>query len=147
MTNGIKINNEGAEALVLCAVIAIIGFILACANNRATVQESPGWYGITQGWSNWNSDINGEVGHRLDVDGPRGKCLPSRNWSGNAEIVSGTLPPGLSFGEGSHIVGIPTERGHWVVKARMSNIQCDGKYYKDFEQELRFHISGTGKVH
>ena len=147
MAKGTKVNNRGAEAILLFAFIATIGFTLACASNRGTVQQAPGWYGITQGWNNWNSDINGEVGHRLYVDGPRGKCLPSRNWGCRTEIVSGTFPPGLSLGEGSSIVGIPTERGHWIVKMRLSNIKCEEKYYKDFEQELRFHISGTGKVH
>lgn len=150
MAKGIKINNGGAEALILLAGIVIIGFLLACAPAHTTRSEEPGFYGITSRWNNGYEDVNGEVGHRLYVDGPRAKCLPSHNWSANTRIISGSLPPGTDFqSNSSGIEGIPTERGHWVVKLKMDNITCEGMNYDQccsFEQELRFHITGTGKV-
>ena len=97
------------------------------------------------------ADINGEVGHVLDVDGPMNVGPGGCAWTSNYAIVSGTLPPGLSIVKDRnyyfwHITGIPTERGHWVVEIQLSNIQCDGETYMGFTQQLRFHITGTGKV-
>ena len=130
-----------------CALLAAL--LAGCvAGGKSTYRgEQPGWYGITTGWNGWGSDVDGEVGHPVFVSGPLGKCLPSRSWSGRASVVSGSLPPGLTLNAApSTVTGIPTERGHWIVRLRMSEIQCEGKYYKDFEQELRFHIKGTGRV-
>jgi hypothetical protein len=120
-------------------------------------ERSPGLYELS-GWNGestyWNgetnvaagTDINGEVGHPLSVYYPTASCLPSREWTaGGVKFVSGTLPPGLQFGEHWGISGIPTERGHWIVKLRMYDIKCEGGSYS-MEQELRFHITGTGKV-
>ena len=92
-----------------------------------------------------DADIEGEVGHPLSVVAPSDYC-PSLTGSLQVEIISGTLPPGLSFDDNWQITGVPTERGHWIVKIKVTDIQCDGKHYNGFTQELRFHISGTGKV-
>lgn len=146
MDKGIKISKRAAKALMALSAVAAIGFILACASAPREVKQEPGWYGITSGWNDWGGDINGEVGHSLYVSNPRAKCLPSRKWSANSSVISGTLPPGLTFGNLDEITGIPTERGHWIVKLKLGNIRCEGGTYKDFEQELRFHITGSGKV-
>ncbi len=129
-------------------IVLYIAMTIACApsgKTTKTVAEKPGWYGISSGWNNWVSDIDGQVGYKMYVSSPRGRCAPSGSWSGATSIVSGTLPPGLYF-ESHNITGIPTERGHWIVKLKLSSIQCNGSYYKDFEQEIRFHITGSGKV-
>lgn len=128
-------------------IVLNIAMIIASAPAGKTTKtvEKPGWYGISTGWNNWISDIDGQVGYKLYASSPRGRCAPSGSWTGATSIVSGNLPPGLYF-ESHNITGIPTERGHWIVKLKLSSIQCNGSYYKDFEQELRFHITGTGKV-
>lgn len=98
-------------------------------------------------------DINGEVGHPLSVSGPDYRCSGypvSRSVfaTGSGEVISGELPPGLALNaNGDHkITGIPTQRGHWIVTMRASGIECDGQSYAGFTQQLRFHITGTGKV-
>jgi len=95
-------------------------------------------------------DIDGEVGHPVYVGSPRANCKPSGNWSLNVEVSDGTLPPGLSLstvsGEYGVIKGIPTSRGHWIVEMRAYDLKCEGKYYMGFTQQLRFHISGSGRV-
>lgn len=93
-----------------------------------------------------DADIDGEVGHPLSVSHPRMKCVGGDGWSGESKVVSGTLPPGLTLHSSDDIDGIPTERGHWVVRLREYNLTCGGNDFGDFEQELRFHISGSGKV-
>lgn len=152
MDRGIKLNNGTAKALMVLAGIAAIGFLLACASAPQTRVESPGlyWYDA-YGWNYNNQDINGEVGHRLYVSGPRRNCVTSAGknqpWSASYRIISGALPPGLEFESGSSgIEGIPRERGHWIVKLELYNLKCGENDYKGFEQELRFHITGTGKV-
>ena len=113
--------------------LILLGYIItviACATTHKTktVVEKPGFYGFDYGsrWNGGNGDVNGEVGHRLDIIGPVASCLPSHNWSGNSMIVSGSLPPGLALNDASHIIGIPTERGHWIVKMKMYNVTCQG---------------------
>lgn len=137
----------------LIGSLILIGFIitiLACATTQKTktVSYKPGWYGVSKGWNDWKSDIDGQVGYPLYVSSPGAWCRPSLKWTTNASIVSGTLPPGVTLNDGDFTMsGTPKERGHWTVKLRLSNIRCEGSYYKDFEQELRFHITGTGIVH
>lgn len=91
-------------------------------------------------------DIDGEVGHPLTVWNPTATCEPSHNWTLDAQVVSGSLPPGLDFGKSWQIEGIPTKRGHWIVTVRASNLMCEGSSYMGFTQQLRFHITGTGDV-
>ena len=94
-------------------------------------------------------DIFGEVGHPLTVRAPTATCT-SGFWAYDYEIISGTLPPGLSVGKEANdygsITGIPKEQGHWVVTTKVAQIQCkdEGKFYTGFHQELRFHIAGAG---
>lgn len=136
-----------AWRMFACAILVALLAGCAAPGRKTSQGEQPGWYGITAGWGDWRSDINGEVGHPVHVSGPQGKCLPSRQWFGRPSVVSGSLPPGLTLNSAPWtITGIPTERGHWIVRLKVSEIQCEGKSYKDFEQELRFHITGTGKV-
>ncbi len=134
--------------------IILIGFIItiigsAASQRTRTVKEEPGWYGISysDSWNGGHSDIDGKIGYPLYVSNPKARCAPSGNWTANTSIVSGTLPPGLTLNSApSTITGTPTERGHWKVTLRKYNIICNGSSYKDFEQELRFHITGSGKV-
>ena len=96
-------------------------------------------------WDFGGTDIDGEVGHPLTVKSPTMAC-PGDWYARDTRIVSGTLPPGLTFDKSGNISGIPTERGHWVMMVGMYNIQCNGESAKGFTQQLRFHITGTGKV-
>jgi hypothetical protein len=137
------------KALFGCLIVAayFIMFLGSATQRTTTTSYKPGWYGITEGWNNWVRDVDGQVGYQLFVSSPKGRCEPSKSWSANSMIVSGTLPPGLTLNSApSTITGIPRERGHWLVKLKMYNIECGGLYYKDFEQELNFHITGSGKV-
>jgi len=77
-------------------------------------------------------------------------CQPNGNWNVTINVVSGRLPPGLSINTqaGPEIIGIPEERGHWIVRLSVGDVYCNKKNYPAFdsEHEVRFHISGTGKV-
>jgi hypothetical protein len=129
------------------AAIATAGFLLACASAPErdwTETAAPGFYGL-QLWQ--PDDINGEVGHPVHVGGPRAWCLPSRRFWGRVSIESGVLPPGLSIDNDAYdIKGIPLERGHWIVRLRYYDIHCGDKVYEGGSKELRFHITGSGRV-
>lgn len=132
---------------LLLFIVSIIGS--ASSRKTTTTVEKPGFYGYeySSRWNGGSDDVNGEVGHRLYLGGPRARCAPSGNFTANKMIVSGKFPPGIDWEYGkSAIEGIPTERGHWVVKLKMYGIVCNGGNYDGFEQELRFHITGSGKV-
>jgi hypothetical protein len=124
------------------------------------IQAHPGLYDLT-GWGgnsvSYDSqrradvaalDINGEVGHPIYQSGPVARCVPGPNWSNSQRIVSGSLPPGVDFEVSTKAIqGIPTERGHWIVKVELYAIRCNyDTSIVGFTQELRFHITGTGKV-
>ena len=95
-------------------------------------------------------DVNGEVGHRFAHTILRADCQPRNNWTYDLDLVSGSLPPGLSFDprQLGDIIGIPAERGHWIAQLAISNFTCNGERWSAWDgvQEIRFHISGTGRV-
>lgn len=144
-------------------IVFSILFMNGCIPNQhyepVQKQRDPGLYG-SKGWSyapcyfpgsgpaNCNSkDIDGKVGYSVYVAGPRSTCVPDGNWTQTTPvIVSGQLPPGLSFGKWYDIEGIPQKRGHWIVKIEIKNRYCSGIKYHGIKQELRFHITGSGKV-
>lgn len=176
MDKGIKINKGTAKALMALAGIAAIGFILSCASAQRQVkytQKTAGFYG-SGSWGNSDRDINGEVGHELSTYSLASQgnytCssgletswveggLLANNWKqsymepgrdgSKVKIIAGTLPPGLTMthNEGRYFYeGIPTERGHWIVEIEVFP-ECEGKSYNSFTRQLRFHITGTGKV-
>ena len=118
---------------------------LAGCGSMGDVPDPPGLYGLT-GWNYWTADINGEVGHRLFVQGPTARCEPSRKWDTQYRVLSGKLPPGMDILNSLDIVGIPEDRGHWIVRLQIYDVECGGNYYQGFDQELRFHITGSGRV-
>lgn len=149
-------SNESLKRLILIFSICLISITLtSCADIYQAVNRpkpapppSPGLYRLN-GWNGSTSgiDIEGEIGHPLTVNGPTADCEPSRDWSGDQRINSGKLPPGLTMDDKSGgITGIPTVRNHFVVEVELYNVQCGGNSYRGFTQELRFHITGTGKV-
>ena len=141
--------NRSARSVIIPAVIAVTFFLLLSlsVSVKTISADEAGWYGITSGWNYSKSDVDGKVGHRLSVSAPRGRCEPENaTWYADLKVDSGTLPPGLKFGKSDEITGIPTKRGHWIVNLRYQNLKCGDYYYNDYTQELRFHISGTGKV-
>lgn len=130
------------SSLLVAAVLGVIG----CADLMTPPPPQSGLYNLT-GWNQWTADINGEVGYPLNIGAPTANCRPSRNWTLRAEIVSGQLPPGIEMRYSDYqISGIPTDRGHYIVMMRVYDVQCEGKYYEGFTQELRFHITGSGRV-
>lgn len=156
------------QSLFILFGISIAGALTSCAGPQQsfTQNQAPGLYNLA-GWNNscdgygycsarvYNGqamafDLNGEIGHPFYVYGPSANCIPkpvtNPTWTANVYVSSGTLPPGLSFGSAFEITGIPTERGHWIAKVRLDNLYCNGNSYQGFEQELRFHISGSGQV-
>ncbi len=131
---------------MVAALLSVATAGCATAQSKRQRTESPGLYNLT-GWNGWTADINGEVGHRMHVGGPTARCMPSRKWSGEQRIVSGKLPPGLTMQLSSgDISGIPAERGHWILKVELYNVKCGGSTYKGLTQELRLHITGSGRV-
>ena len=134
-----------------------IGTVVLCLVAACGYAQGPtnvtGWEGKTVFYIGDGSegtvegiDINGEVGYPLSVFQPQAHC-ESGGWNAQMEIVSGTLPPGLSFDNNNwRISGIPTERGHWIMRIKVKDIECNGVYCMGYTQELRFHITGTGKV-
>lgn len=145
------------------AILAGAFLAASCEDIPEAAPRGPGLYDLT-GWAaycdEWScdyvyngrgmeKDVNGEVGHPMTVGGVRAKCLPGGDWYTTPYVSSGSLPPGLTLGTAnaaSQIVGIPTQRGHWIVTMNSGTIYCDGLSYKGFEQVLRFHITGTGVV-
>lgn len=132
--------------LLLIVATAIAGCGAGTKRSPAQKQQAPGLYSLT-GWNyvRHDTDIKGEVGHRLYVKGPTANCRPG-NWSGATRILSGQLPPGMRFVSGDNIEGVPTDRGHWIVKVELHNVRCEGGSYRGLTQELRFHITGSGRV-
>ena len=122
--------------------------------------EEPGLYRLT-GWNGASSDnagdatasdidVNGEIGHPLTVYQPQAHCVSPTNTGWNtssAGLVSGTFPPGLALDQNKlTISGIPTDRGHWIIKIKISGITCNNRNYGSLAQVIRFHITGTGQV-
>ena len=148
-------STEGRRRLILIFSICMISVTLTSCNDiyqaatrpKPTPPPSPGMYRLN-GWNSSRAgiDIDGEVGHPFTVSGPTARCVGSQNWLGNQRINSGKLPPGMTMGESGDIAGIPTERGHFIVEVEEFNVQCGGSSYEGFTQQLRFHITGSGKV-
>ena len=138
------------KAIAIFAAITVAA-LSGCATKMGGAAQDvreAGMYSFT-GWNNgtWGMDVNGEVGHPVFVQGPTADCHPSGQWQMNSRVAQGTLPPGLTLGAApSNITGIPTERGHWIVQMETYNVECQGGSYKGFQQELRFHITGSGQV-
>ena|SRR5215469_13638837 len=136
------------SALTVAASILIVGGCVP-ANYSRNVNRGPtrpGLYGL-EGWQWGRSDIDGEVGHPLSTASPHANCVPGGNWSANVRIVSGQLPPGMTLNPAPWtITGLPTERGHWIVRIELYDVKCGAQYYQGITQELRFHITGSGKV-
>ena len=137
----------------IVSVVMVIVFCWVPRSGYAGISDMSGWdykeldyYTNPEKWTALDSDINGEVGHPLTVHGPEAHCPPSGHWSAHGHVLSGTLPSGLELNDDWSISGIPTERGHWIVTMEVFDIQCNGESYKSFTQQLRFHITGTGKV-
>jgi hypothetical protein len=140
-----------AARVVLLLSLAPLG-----AWGRPAPAQEPGFYGAVDGWGGRGQsdrDINGEIGHPVFVGGPRALCINVRgggagNWTSYTRVTSGVLPPGLAMQNSGDITGIPTARGHWIVTVSMSGLVCNGLTYSnfDFQQQLRFHITGTGEV-
>lgn len=145
MTQGTRIGKGTARVIVLAAAAATIGFLIACASTPQEQQRSPGLYNL-KGWNYWNGDANGKVGHEVFISGPRALCVPSHRWSSSMQILSGSLPPGLSMDSAYNIKGIPTRRGHWIIKLKLYDVECGGSRYEGLTQELRIHITGSGRV-
>lgn len=158
-----NIINKGLAKILILASFSLI-FLSGCIPNNqyqpATKTKKPGLYNIT-GWNYSNcyfpskklgtcssKDIDGKVGYELYVGGLRANCVPSGKWStSGSRITSGTLPPGLTFEKGKSVIrGIPEKRGHWIIHIKVDNLYCGGTSYYGLEQDLRFHISGSGKV-
>jgi hypothetical protein len=108
-----------------------------------------GWNGA---WVNPSTNvansatISGEVGHELELAQPTADCVsPTKTWTSLLRIISGELPPGIYI-EGVSIKGTPEQRGHYIVEVENYDIKCNNTDYGTIRQELRFHITGSGKV-
>ena len=150
---------------VLWFSIALSLFVLPLAQGEDNVirDENGNLMHCVSGWGGLGTvesgsagfDANGEVGHPLNVKGLSSLYLTDHSgnaikWSAEWEVTEGSFPPGIHFNNDSSIGGIPTERGHWIVTLRAYNLQmaacAEGPNPPSFKQQIRFHISGTGKV-
>lgn len=118
-------------------------------------KKKPGLYRLT-GWNGaWldtttnvakSITINGEVGKQLELEQPTADCVSqTKTWTSLLRIISGELPPGIYI-EGVSIRGTPENRGHYIVEIENYDIRCNNTDYGTIRQELRFHITGSGKV-
>jgi len=150
-------NKSKIVRLFLCLSLLCIGtfgFQQAARSKEAGLHNIKGWnfascyfpsgsLGTCSG-----QDIDGKVGYPLFVNSPRANCKPGGDWSMSNATISGTLPPGLTMlSAPSHIKGIPEKRGHWIVHIKVDHLYCNGESFYGIEQELRFHITGSGRVH
>ena len=158
-----SINNGLVKAFILAclALVFLSGCIPNQPYNQTTTVKKPGLYSV-KGWNYaschyykgkktidtcTSKDIDGKVGYQLYVTGMRANCVPGGKWSTSKKIItSGSLPPGLAFQGGSIIKGIPEKRGHWIVNIKVEHLYCNDISYYGLQQELRFHITGSGKV-
>ena len=146
--------------------LIIFATLIFLACNTKTSLAS--FFEVHRGWNNAyltpdnqkdgtapGTDIDGKVGYPLNVDTPRAACRENAKddtfitWIYNPTITSGTLPPGVAFGDsnaGFPITGIPTQRGHYIVTVASGPINCNGETFNGFTQQLRFHITGSGEV-
>jgi len=152
-------------ALFAINTALVIGSLqwLGCATppprNRYREPTAPGFYNV-KGWNyqpvyyaNQSSegtaygvDINGEVGHPFNVAGPTALAVPTHSWYAYYRVLSGSLPPGLTLDDVGGISGIPTQGGHWIVTIECYNMTTNGTSYLGFQQQVRLHINGGGKV-
>lgn len=152
-----SIQNQNCKILFMCFLFPML-VMVSCSLPKPTQSQTKQKPGLTypSGWNNafvsgdinvfYGIDIEGKVGYRLEVSGPRANCVsPSNKWTGNIKIVSGQLPPGMDF-DGFDIKGIPTKRGNYIVVLELYNIKCNDTNYGSKKQELRFHIGGVGIV-
>jgi hypothetical protein len=144
-----------SSAVWLISIFVVSG-CETTSDQGTTDTEKPGLYNL-KGWAykpyhSYNNeaedaDIDGKVGYPLTVGNPTARVVPrAAGWNFDQEVVSGALPPGLAFGNIGQIEGIPTQRGHWIVRLRAYNLSSGGQTYGDFQQNLRFHITGSGDV-
>jgi hypothetical protein len=148
---------------VLCFSIALGLFLLPLtrAEDNELRDENGNVMHCVSGWGgpfetgSAGFDVNGEVGHPLNVEGLKSLYITDHTgspvkWSAEWAVVEGSFPPGIHFNNDSSIGGIPTERGHWIVTLRAYNLRMDicaaGPNPPSFTQQLRFHITGSGKV-
>jgi hypothetical protein len=153
-----SIQNKSRKILFLGLLFPMLA-LFGCPPPRqiqTQTKQKPGMYDLT-GWNNagvssytnktfTGIDIEGKVGYRLEVGGPRAQCVsPSNKWTASIKIISGKLPPGMEF-ESLDIKGIPTKRGNYIVILELGAIRCNDFSYLSHTQELRFHIGGVGIV-
>lgn len=144
--------NRKIHAYAAMLVTATLFCGIPLMSDAQTMRNRTGWGGefiIFPGDADGKAgdlNIEGQVGYSLYVDGPRANCSVAGGWQGTANIVSGSLPPGLAIDSSFSITGVPTERGHWIVTLKLDPIYCGGASFWGFEQKLYFHIGGSGKV-
>ena len=149
--------NQNFNTIFLHFVFPVL--VMAGCDTFRQVQKKQAWgfYGLT-GWNaalidtNTNEaaaiDINGKVGYVLSVSPPAAQCVSkNRKWTSDYKILSGKLPPGLEFDKSNRIIGVPRQRGRWILKVELNNIGCNDSNYKSMNQEIRFHIaSNPGEI-
>ncbi len=85
-------------------------------------------------------DTEGQVGHHMTA-WPGAKCPGGWN-SDLPQIVSGSLPPGLSINDNSEIVGTPRQPGKWSVVLNFARVECQGASYSDVSTRVNLNIKG-----
>lgn len=99
----------------------------------------------------WNvrlpsGDMDAKVGYPFEayVNGACESAIYREAWTYDL-TYSGTLPPGVTLGR-DRITGIPRERGTFIIQLKLTNSVCNGERKQDHEEQLRIHVTGSGKV-
>jgi hypothetical protein len=157
----IRWNRIGFVLMVLICFV-LVACVAPTSQQRRSSARKTTWnpasgFCCADGWSP-AGDVNGEVGHPLSINGPTARCWRAGSgppntrearYSVNVRVASGQLPPGLSMNGIGAINGIPSERGHWIVRLEVYGALCDGVSYPNMSSwgsEIRFHITGSGQV-
>jgi hypothetical protein len=138
---------------VVCLLLSVAGCVPAISSRTQEpgLYRRPGFGWEQQGdvdhrgrfysWWALTGKLYGNVGLPFEA-APTAKCVGS-GWTADVlEIVTGALPPGLRI-SGLHIVGVPTRAGDWYFQVRIKNVQCAGKYYGDYTQNVNIATTGS----
>jgi hypothetical protein len=110
---------------------------------RGSTQRQPGLYSGPGFGYNYSGEISGKVGLPLDARS-QARCEGS-GWSADRlEVLTGALPPGLSFRQSDlAITGVPTRGGTWYLRVQWTNVRCAGNSYGNKTQDLSIKTEGS----
>lgn len=140
-----RIHGRIGVAVAISIFIALSGYGPMVPRAQAWEHDGPGWYG-DMGYECYDADwctgeLHGYVGLPVEWK-PKAHCVGG-GWNfERVEIVTGGLPPGLTFEDGN-IVGVPARAGTWHLRVKFVGMECAGSYYGDHTQDLHITTEGS----